>query len=203
MSQNIENKILSIIYGNGKGWTFSQKDFVGLGTRSAIDVALHRLHNKGTIRRVIRGIYDYPKISEKLRRTLSPDVDQVAQALARKFGWRIQPTGASAMNLLGLSAQVPGRIAYLSDGPNRRYTVGKQVLEFQHTALKEAGFKLRESSLIVQGLKLLGQGGITPDLIGKLRKQFSAEQRSRILRDTRTANGWIHDTILRICREEP
>jgi hypothetical protein len=55
---------------------------------------------------------------------LSPDVDQVARAIARKFGWRIQPSGAIAANLLGLSTQVPARAAYLSDGPDRSYKIG-------------------------------------------------------------------------------
>jgi hypothetical protein len=109
------------------------------------------------IRRVIRGIYDFPRSSELLGRQLGPDLDQVAQALARKFGWRIQPGGAAAQNILGLSTQVPSEVVYLSDGPNRRYTIGKTTLEFKHTALKEAGFKLRESSIIVHALKSLGQ----------------------------------------------
>jgi hypothetical protein len=84
---------------------------------------------------------------------LSPDTDQVARALARKFNWRIQPSGATALNLLGLSTQVPARAVYLSDGPDRSYTVGNTGLDFEHTALKEVGFKLRESGLIVQALK--------------------------------------------------
>jgi hypothetical protein len=87
---------------------------------------------------------------------VSPDIDQVAQALARKFGWRIQPGGAMAQNLQGLSTQVPARAVYLSDGPNRTYRIGDTTLIFKHTALKEAGFKLRESGLIVQALKSLG-----------------------------------------------
>ena len=41
MKQNIENKLLKKIRGKGRGWSFSQYDFAHLGTRSAIDVALH------------------------------------------------------------------------------------------------------------------------------------------------------------------
>lgn len=202
MHQSVENNVVSRIYGNGRGWAFSQTDFNGLGTRSAIDVALYRLLERGTIRRVIRGIYDYPKYSEALARELSPDVDQVARALARKFGWRIQATGPAALNLLGLSTQVQGRIAYLSDGPDRAYSVGNQELGFEHTVLKEAGFKWRESSLLVQALKTLGPDRITADIVLKLRRIFDDAMRGKILKDTRTASGWIHDMILRICQEE-
>lgn len=189
------------MYGNGRGWAFSPMDFSGLGTRTAIDVTLHRLVARGTIRRVIRGIYDYPRYSKRLNRVLTPDIDQVARALARKFGWRIQATGTAALNLLGLSTQVLGRLAYLSDGPDRSYAIGGQELVFKHTALKEAGFKWRESSLLVQAVKTLGPTRITADTVRKLRGVLSDDLKAKVLKDTRTASGWIRDTILQICRE--
>ncbi len=202
MKQTIEQQIISRIYGRGRGWAFSQTDFGGIATRSAVDLALHRLAIRGTIRRVMRGLYDYPGYSKRLNLTLGPDMDQVARALARKFGWRIQATGMAALNLLGLSTQVMGRFAYLSDGPERTYTVGEQELVFQHTLLKEAGFKLRESSLIVQALKSLGPERIGADTVRKLRRTLDPGMKAKVLRDTRTASGWIRDTILRICRED-
>ena len=106
MEKNIENKLLDTIKKKGRGWSFSQRDVAHLGTRSAIDVALHRLREKGVIRRVIRGIYDYPRFSKLLNGDLSPDTDQVAQAQARKFGWRIQSSGPAAQNMLGLSTSL-------------------------------------------------------------------------------------------------
>ena len=104
MTQAIKNKALNRIYGHGRGWAFSSKDFHDLGR---VDMALTRHMEAGTIRRVIRGIYDYPRFSELLNQQLAPDIHQVAQALARKFGWRIQPDGTAAMNLIGISTQVP------------------------------------------------------------------------------------------------
>ncbi len=115
MAKTVEQKLLSRVYGNGRGWAFSQADFADLGTRPAIDSGLHRLEKERLIRRVIRGIYDYPRYSGVLKQTVAPDVDHVAQALARKFAWRIQPDGATAQNLLGLSTQVPAHMVYLSD----------------------------------------------------------------------------------------
>ena len=86
MPQSIELKTLSRIRGKSRGWVFSQHDCAGIGSRAAIHLALHRLLLKGTIRRVIRGLYDYSRFSSLLSQDLSPDMDQVAQALARKFG---------------------------------------------------------------------------------------------------------------------
>lgn len=202
LNQSIEMTAYNRIRGRGRGWAFSPHDFARLGTRSSIDLALHRLHRKGVIRRVIRGIYDYPRSSELLGRELGPEPDQVAQALARKFGWRIQPSGVAAQNILGLSTQVPSKLVYLSDGPDRRYTVGKTTLEFKHTALKETGFKLRESSLIVHALKSLGPERITPEVLAKVRDWLAPELRLKVLSDTQTATGWIYAAIREICRED-
>lgn len=202
MRDTIENNIISRIYGNGRGWAFSPKDFSDLGTRSSIDVALHRLLAKETIRRVIRGVYDYPSYSKRLKRTLSPDIHEVARVLARKFGWNIQPTGMAALNALRLSTQIQGQCAYLSDGPNRTYKVGQQSLIFKHAQRKESGFKHHESGLLVQGLKTLGPDRITPDTIAKLREWLPHALRLKVIKDTGLASGWIREAILDICRED-
>jgi hypothetical protein len=203
VAKTIEGKMLSRIYGNGRGWTFSQADFADLGSRSAVDSTLHRREKEGLIRRVLRGIYDYPRFSTLLGQTVSPDTDQVAHALARKFAWRIQPDGATAQNLLGLSTQVPARVVYLSDGPDRSYTVATTKLSFEHTALKEAGFKLPESRLIVQALKAFGEHRVTPTIIEQIRRKFGPALRQRILVDTKTATGWVYAAIQEIAKEQP
>jgi hypothetical protein len=202
MNQSIENKLLKKIRGKDSGWAFSQRDFANLGTRSAIDVALHRLQEKGVVRRALRGIYEYPRFSELLNGNLSPDVDQVAQALARKFGWRIQPSGPVAQNVLGLSTQVPARFIYLSDGPHRSYQMGQALLEFKHTALKEVGFKHRESALIVPALKSLGADRITPQVKTRIRHWLPPDRRKKVLADTQTVTGWVYSAIQEICRED-
>ncbi len=198
---SIEDKVRNKIYGMGRGWAFSQIDFARLGSRSAIDLALHRLMRKGTIRRVLRGLYDYPRISSLLGQTLSPDVNQVAQALARKFGWRIQPSGQTALNVLGLSTQVPGRYLYLSDGPDRSYQMGKQEIRFEQTALKEVGFKQMESALLVNALKALGADRVDATVEAQLREWLKPNLRKPVLNDTSTVRGWVREILRRICQE--
>jgi hypothetical protein len=202
MAQSTENKVISRIRGTGRGWAFSPHDFLDLGERSTIDSALHRLAQQGQVRRIIRGIYDYPRSSNLLKRQLSPDIDKVAHALARKFRWRIQPSGSTALNILGLSPQVPARVAYRSDGPDRSYKIGNTCLAFKHTALKEAGFKLRESGLIVQALRSLGQERVTPEVVTKIRSWLPPALRSKLLADAKTATGWVYSTIQRIAEGE-
>jgi len=199
--QTIEDKITFRIYGRGRGWSFTANDFTAEFGRSTVDWVFHKLVAKGTIRRVARGVYDYPKYSELLKQNLSPDFDQVARALARKFNWRITPTGDAALNLLGLSTQVPGRLVYLSDGPGRSYRIDNFTLTFKKAALKDVGFKHRESGLVVQALKVLGKERIDDRTIATIRSQLDEKARKRVLKETVTATGWVYDAIKRICAE--
>ena len=197
--QPIENKIISRIYGRGRGWAFTKTDFVADFDETNIHQALSSLTRDGKIRRVCQGVYDYPRYSELLDSQLSPDINQVAHALARKFNWRIQPSGDAALNLLGLSTQVPGRWVYHSDGPDREYKTGSHALVFKHSALKDAGFKYKESGLVVQALKALGQDHVDQKVIETIRHQLEPDTCERILKDTRTVTGWVYEVIKRIC----
>ncbi|HBX73649.1 MULTISPECIES: DUF6088 family protein [Haliea] len=198
--QPIENKIISRIYGRGRGWAFTKTDFAAEFGESNIHQALSSLSKSGRIRRVCRGVYDYPQFSDLLQQPLSPDIDQVAHALGRKFNWRIQPSGDAALNLLGLSTQVPGRWVYLSDGPDRQYTIGKTLLVFKQTALKEVGFRHPKSGLLVHALKALGRERVDAAVIGAVRARLSDKDREQIPRDTRQVTGWVHDLIKKICQ---
>ncbi len=190
------------IAGHGRGWAFSSSDLLEKFSRSQADNLLSELVKQGKIRRVTRGIYDYPKYSELLKQTLSPDIDQVARAFARKFNWRIEVSGESALNMLGLSTQVVAKYIYLSDGPNKSYDIMGTTLEFKKSSLKNIGFKYKESSLIVQALKALGQENVTQSTIRKIREQIDEKMYDKILKDTKTATSWIYETIKEICKKE-
>ena len=195
----VETTVLSRIYGNGRGWAFFANDFADLGSREAVHLALHRLEKKETIRRVIRGLYEYPRYSDLLAQCMAPDMDEVARALARRFGWSIQATGPAALNLIGLSSQVPGRYAYRSDGPRRTYKVGKTSLEFKPGALKDAGFRVAESGTLVEALKSLGEARINAETLAKCRSWLPATKHAAVLKDTQRVTGWVYDAIKEIC----
>jgi len=197
--QSINEKVLAQVRARGQGWAFSSNDFIRDISRQQIDRALSDLARAGAIRRVCRGIYDYPKFSELLQQQLSPDFDQVAQAMARKFKWRIHPPGDVALNLLGLSTQVPGRPIYLSDGPSRQYVLGNLTLEFKKVAPRDVGFKYRESALVVLALKALGKERLNDKVIATIRARLDEGARKRVLKDTTTATSWVYETIKKIC----
>jgi len=199
---SLHDNAFYFISGHGSGWAFSANDLLKKFSRQQADNVLSDLVKEGKIRRVCRGIYDYPKYSEFLKQDLSPDIDQVARAFARKFNWRIEILGDTALNMLGLSTQVVAKYVYLSDGPGRTYDILGTTLEFKKSSLKNIGFKYKESSLIVQALKALGKERITDDVIETIRKRIEPKMYSKILKDTQSSTVWIYETIKQICREK-
>ena len=194
-------RVFYFIAGHGRGWAFTSRDLLEKYTRREADDCLKYLVEKGKIRRISRGLYDYPVYSDILEQYLSPDIDEVARAIARKFKWKIEISGDSALNMLGISTQVPGRYIYLTDGVSREYDIFGTVLEFKKSGLKEIGFKHKESSIVVQALKALGRGHITPEIIEKIRKQINPDTYDKILKDTKTVKNWVYEAVRETCRE--
>lgn len=198
--QTVANKILNRIKGKGDGFSFTAKDFLDLGTRGAVDMALSTLARSGKIRRIRRGLYDCPSYSELLGSLLAPDFDQIAPAIARKAGIRIQPSGALAANLLGLSEQVPAKIVYLTDGRSRTIRIGSQTITFKQTSPKEL-LPNEKTALVVHALRFLGKEAITDEIIHKLRKILSPAERKRLLKDAKYTSTWVPDVVRRIAEE--
>lgn len=199
---SLKYKIVSRIYGNGRGWCFTRSDFLDIASPETVDITLFRLNIKNVIIRVLRGVYCYPKYNKTLGMFLTPNIDNIAIAIARKFNWEIQPTGDVALNLLGLSNQIQGKYVYLSNGPSKQYKSGKNELIFKKTALKNSGFKHRKSSLIFQAVKALGKENTTEETIEMIRKFISTDERQKILKDTEKTTAWVFEIIKKICREK-
>lgn len=103
--------------------------------RFSVRSALSRLQRDKVIRRLTQGLYEYPREHEALG-ILPPQVEVVGKAIAEKNGIRMQPAGAYAANLVGLSEQVPGRIDFLTNGPSKKVKIGKLEIIFR-TAMRE------------------------------------------------------------------
>lgn len=200
MSQVIQTKVLDRIYGKGRGWVFTPKRFLDLGSRSAIDKALNRLANGGTIRRLARGLYDYPEKHPKLG-LVSPAPDAIAKAISEKDESRLQPSGSYAVNRLGLSQQVPAKIVYLTDGPEKSVEVGNQKIQLRPTTPKNMATAGSISGLVIQAFRYLGKEGVTPNHIATLRRTLSRDDRKRLWSDRIYAPAWMHRHFEEIARE--
>jgi len=196
--QTMQDQILARIDRLGPGKAFSAKDFLDIATRGSIDVALGGLTRKGTIRRIRRGLYDMPKVNPALGGKLSPDIDEAAQAIARRQRWKIVPEGAWAANLLGLSTQVPSKIIYLTDGPNNEVQIGRRSIHFKHARPKAMAGLEGKFALVVQALRHLGKENVGTREIETLKTKLSLQEKRRLLRDTRFGVDWIYDVAKKI-----
>jgi len=199
--QSIDSKILSRIYGSGRGAVFTPGRFLDLGSRDAVDKVLSRLVQKGAIRRLARGLYDYPE-HHPILGILAPRPDAIAGALAGKQGIRLQPSGAYAANRLGLSTQVPARIVYLTDGPSRTVRVGNQEIRLQQTTPRSMGPAGRTSGLVIQALRHLGQNHVDDAVIQTLKRKLSDQDKRRLMKDIAYAPAWVGKHLREIARGE-
>ena len=190
MAQSIENKIANRIHSKGAGWVFTPNHFLDLGSRAAVAQSLVRLVRAGTIRRLAHGLYDYPKKHPTLG-DLPANYERIAQALAGRDNLRIQPSGAYAANLLGLTEQVPARIVFLTDGSNRTVQINKQQLVLKRTTPKNMATAGRVSGLVIQALRYLGQNNVDDKIIEILKKRLSSDDKRQLINDLRFAPVWI------------
>ena len=195
--QSIDDKILSNIKKRGRGTIFFANDMVQYGQRQSVLKALERMAAAGTILRVARGIYCYPKIDKELGLgILYPSLDEIAQAVAKRDKARIAPTGVYALNVLGLSTQVQMNVVYLTDGTARRLKVGnRKGILFKHTAPKNLAFKSKTAMYITSALKELGQSGVTQEHKAIIKELLQVEDKEKVLTDAALIPSWIMDII--------
>lgn len=182
------------------GAVFVAADFADLTDKAIANVVLTRLESEGIIRRVLRGVYDKPEYNEFLKEYVAPIPDNVAHALARNYGWTIVPCGDTALNLLGLSTQVPATWVYVSDGTYKEYTYDKTTIQFKRTTNKEVSKLSYKTALTIQALKALGKDKIDDTVLARLRKLLTADEKQTMLLEAKTATSWIYEYIRQICR---
>jgi predicted transcriptional regulator of viral defense system len=199
-TKSIENKVLSRIYHRGRGSIHVPADFVDLGSYQAIKLTLHRLAKKGTIRRLSRGIYDYPKHHPKLG-ALLPSAEAVARAVAGRDQARLQPAGAYAANLLGLTEQVPAKVVFLTDSLSRTAKVGTLTIQLRQTTPRNMAAAGRLSGLLIQALRELGKEHITPERINHLKRTLPTNKRRDLLKDIKLAPAWMHPIFRELAEE--
>ena len=194
------NIIKTRIMNSPDGSVFTTVDFADVIENSRVGVILSRLEEDGVIRRVMRGIYDKPVYNDFLKEYLAPSPSLVAEALARNFGWTIVPCGDTALNILGLSTQVPAAWSYVSDGTYKEYTYDNTTIKFKRTTNKEISKLSYKTALVVQALKALGKDNIDDTIINKLKNDLTDEEKATALLEAKAATSWIYEYIKQICK---
>ena len=200
-THSIDRQVVNRMVADKTGLVFTPTDFLDFGSRDAVDQALSRNFRLGVIRNVARGLYDVPR-NDPVLGVLSPRPDAVARALAQRDAVRLQPSGAVAANLLGLSDQVPMRMVFLTDGRARRVQVGKNQIVFRKAASRQMATAGRISGDVIQALRWIGRNHIDDDVIARLRRHLKPGQKIQLLKDLRFAPSWVADIMSRVAQKE-
>lgn len=197
MTETVINEAKSRIIKHGRGWCFTPQHFIDLDSDTGVRSALSRLTKAGVIRRLAQGIYDYPRENSVLG-VLPPKPEDVAKAIADKNAIQIQPSGAYAANLIGLSEQIPGRIVFLTNGASKEIKIGNQSILFKTTTeknMRSAGTKM---GLVIQAVKNIGKDNIDPIRQTKIRQFLADTSQHEYLKHLKYAPQWVRALILKI-----
>ncbi len=182
------------------GTVFVPIDFALLTDKKTASVCLTRLELEKVVKKIMRGVYYKPEYNDFLGEFVAPEPDAVAHALARNFGWTIVPCGDTALNLLGLSTQIPATWVYVSDGTYKEYTYEQTTIKFKRTTNKEISKLSYKTALIIQALKALGKDNVGAAVLTKLRNNLTDTEKQALLTEAKAATSWIYEYIKIICR---
>ena len=151
-------------------------DFSDLnGNEKVVSRALSAEEKKGNIVRLAKGMYLRPKITRF--GIVYPSVDEMVKAIAHRDKSKVQPCGMTALNVLGLSTQVPTKYTYLTLGSSRKLKLGDRLIELKRSVPKNFVFKTTLGALLMQALKSLGEKNISRQEIVQIRKLIDNEKR--------------------------
>lgn len=202
MPESIEYSILCKIKKARRGSLFFTDDFLRFGTAKAVSKALERLVNAHEATRIARGIYTRPAKDPVLGEIL-PGAEAITIAIAKRDKARIVPTGATALNILGLSTQVPMNVVYLTDGAARKIILGKRKIIFKKTSPKNLSAIGKISSLCIHALKEIGKDKATEKEKKKIIEHLKKEEPGRLEHDIRLAPEWIRVIMRQALNQQP
>lgn len=199
--ESISGQIKKQIIEGEEGKIYFVSDFNFAGNEDLVKKVLFRLEKNGILVRISHGIYLYPVRDVKLG-IMYPSMESIAQAIAMRDKADIMPTGALALNLLGISTQVQMNAVYITNGSPRKIQIGKRKIIFKKAAQKKFQFKSRMMPLVVFSLKEIGQDRINQQIISQIEKALSNRTEIKLyIEDVSLVPTWMKKIISQILNE--
>lgn len=199
MENSVINSVKKLVISKGRGKFWFADDFISIGKNISIRKALQLLAEEQMLLRVCHGVYYYPKIDKTLGLgVLLPSKEDIALAIAKHAGLKLVPTGAFALNALGLTTQVQTVVAFLTNGRARQIDLGNgRYIKFFHSSSQRLfDYKSYRMILIIQAMTELGESGINETVRAKLKEQLAHVSTGDFIHDIKLAPIWAQ-TILK------
>ena len=181
---------------------FFANDFLYIASYETARKILNRMVKEGKIKRVIDGFYYNPRYSELIGEYEAVSIHELALAIARKYNWNIAPCSSTALNLIGLSTQVPTHYKYISSGRYKKYTIGDMVLEFKKVNPGEIANMSLKTATVIQAIKSLGKENINSEVVRKIREYLTEEEISDLMDEAKSVPSWIYEVIREVSEDE-
>ena len=194
MAQILSKEIRNRIMQKGESVLYVVSDFADLNNDALVTRVLARLEKENFLIRLSQGIYLYP--SRNRYGIHKPSINVIAKAIAEKDKARIIPSGLTALNILGLSTQVPMNAVYLTNGTPRIITVGNRKVIFKKGVPRNFAYQSELFSLAVSAMKEIGEENVDDDVILKIKEILAKEQNKEIIKqDFLIAPQWIRKNL--------
>lgn len=158
-----------------------------------VDQTLSTLTKEGKIQRLLPGIYVKPMMHPVLGEMTVPEKELI-EAYSRHSSEIIRPSGAEAVNRLGLSTQVPVRSTYLTSGRSRRLNVGSHSVSLRQTHPKFLRLQ-GQAGEIVRAFRYLGRDGVTNDHLLQISKVLDDKNRKALINYQPHLPAWMGSKI--------
>ena len=195
---NYKQEILNKIENFGPNKIFIANDFFDIAGYETVRSTLNRLVGDKVIMRIMKGVYYKPKYIKLIGEYAAPSVNEVANAIARKYNWTIAPSGNTALNLLGLSTQVPAKWTYISDGRYASFSFSNVTIEFKRRNNGDISKMSILTAMVIQSIKEIGKDNISQKQIDYLRGKLSEKEKLELLTDSKTTSAWVYGVIKKI-----
>ena len=156
------------------------------------------MNRDNVIKRITRGVYYLPKYNKTFNAYSTYSVDDVAKAIARWSNWIICPSGLYALNILGLSTQIPSKYSYISSGPYRNYDVEGTLIEFKHVNQKQVNNYSYMTLLVIQAIKEIGKDNITDNDLLTIKTKLKDDEIEKLYIESKQTVIWIFNIIERM-----
>lgn len=164
------------------------------GDEEYIGKILQRMTQEGKLVRLSRGIYLKPKMTRF--GILYPPVDEIVSLVARRDHAEVLPSGNVALNKLGLSTQVPMTYEFITTGSARILSLGERTVIFKRSVPRNFAYKGKMTSILIQALKAVGQGNVTPEMKTQIRTLYQQNpEKDTIDKDLNIAPRWMKELI--------
>ncbi|HAW61486.1 MAG TPA: hypothetical protein DCX26_04055 [Pseudomonas sp.] len=138
-----------------EGVVLAPKEFLHLGSRSAVDQAFSRLARTGHLIRIGRGLYVSPVQTNN--QTRAPSIERIAESLTTQGKQRVAVSGAQAAKSLGLTQSAPRESVFLTTGRSRQLQIGDATVALQHAPYWMLSLGSSRAGDAIRALAWMGQ----------------------------------------------